>query len=149
MNFLCAALNLSDVSDRQVQLEEIALILHCLVDQMVLRRTQTLSLTHQCIQQSLCPGLVYVHCRFLARASHVAFFRHTVGGSYSQQTGAIMWHQVSFQKVRQREGERGGWFVLDMQLVRREPLSEDALSLVPTDSRDSSAAKLGYNQICL
>lgn len=66
----------------------------------------SLTLTHQCIQQSLCTGLVNVHCRFLAGASRIAFFQLRVGESYSQQTGAVMWHQVSFQKVRQR-GEDG------------------------------------------
>lgn len=37
-----------------------------------------LGLAHQCIQQSLCTGLVYVHCRFQAGASHMAFFRRTL-----------------------------------------------------------------------
>lgn len=36
-----------------------------------------------------------------------------------------------------------------MQLVRSEPLSEDTLSLVATDSGDSGAVHLGYNLICL
>lgn len=36
-----------------------------------------------------------------------------------------------------------------MQLVRSEPLSEDSLSLVATDSWDGGALDLGYNLICL
>lgn len=36
-----------------------------------------------------------------------------------------------------------------MQSVRSEPLSEDTLSLVATDSRDSGVVRLGYNLICL
>lgn len=36
-----------------------------------------------------------------------------------------------------------------MQLVRSEPLSEDTLSLVATDSGDSGVVHLGYNLICL
>ncbi len=42
---------------------------------MVLRHA--VSLTHVCIQQSLCSGLVSVHCSFLAGASRIAVFRHT------------------------------------------------------------------------
>lgn len=60
--------------------------------------TRGLSLTHQCIQWIMCVGLVNVHCSFLAGA----FFWHTMSRKSFQQTGAIMWLQVSFQKVKQR-----------------------------------------------
>ena len=90
VKFLRPAFNLSDVSDRRVQLEEKALILRRLIDQMVLRHTLSLSLSvflalsltlmHRCIQQSLCAGLVDVHCRFLARG--VSYSRLSVHGGW-------------------------------------------------------------------
>lgn len=52
--------------------------------------------------------------------------------------------------MRLQREERRGWFVLDMQLVRSEALSEDTLSLVASrdattvpDSRDSCGANVG------
>lgn len=40
-------------------------------------------------------------------------------------------------------------YTVGLQLVRSELLSEDILSLVGSDSRDSGAVNVGYNLICL
>lgn len=117
----------------------------CLVDQMVLRHADS-------------PSHAWVYSAvFVCRISPCAFQVSVSGFSLSHlstECGRELFpanrcHHVASGVLPRGWTVRGGWFVLDLQLVRSELLSEDTLSLVATDSRDSGVVHLGYNLVCL